>query len=67
MPGYHVQRLTPGGPVTEHYEGPLETDGPWLNVWPIDGKKLGGLPMLIAPSHAVIAVKPCDGTCSDGK
>lgn len=63
MTGYHVKRLDVAGPITEHYDGPLETEGPWLHVWPIEGKVKGGMPLLLAPSHAVIAVKPCDGTC----
>lgn len=63
MSGYHVKRLEASGPVTEHYDGPYETEGPWLYVWPIDGKAGSRLPMLVAPSHAVIAVSPCDGSC----
>ena len=58
-----MSRLKASGPVTQHYDGPYETDGPWLYIWPIEGKGEGRLPMLVVPSHAVIDVTPCDGSC----
>lgn len=65
MAGYHVKRLDAGGPVTAHHDGPFDTEGPFLVVWPIEGKN-GTLPLLIVPSHALIAVEACDGSCRGG-
>lgn len=66
MTGYHVTRLRAAGPVTAHYDGPCETDGPFLIVWPVEGKAKNGTPALIVPSHALIDVEPCDGSCLTG-
>lgn len=59
--GYDVERLTPRGPVLEHHDGRLETDGPWLAIGP------EGAPSLLVPAHAVIEVKPCEGRCRNGE
>ena len=64
MSAYDVVRLDPGGVVTEHYEGKLETDGPWLICYP-PGPNTPE-PLLVVPAHAVVSVKPCEGACGRG-
>lgn len=64
--GYDVVRLTPAGPITEHYAGKLETDGPWLIAYRVNDETVAEL---IAPAHAVVSCQPCpgDGRCgTDG-
>lgn len=60
MSAYHVERLTPGGVVVEHYDTKLDTDGPWLVVH----AEPGDAPSLIVPAHAVVSVTPCWRTTS---
>jgi len=56
MTGYDVMLLTPAGPGAEHHAGQLETDGPWLIV-----REPSGAVVATWPSHAVYAVRACDG------
>lgn len=59
--GYDVCHLTPAGPDTFHHDGPMETDGPWLILWPVGREpKDGQTPTHLLPSHAVVSVQVCD-------
>jgi hypothetical protein len=61
---YDVVRMDPGEVVTEHYEGKIETDGPWLICYP-PGPNANN-PLLVTPAHGVYSVKPCTGACGRG-
>lgn len=65
LTGYDLERLTPAGPVLEHYAGKVETEGPWLILYRAGDENVAEL---LVPAHAVVSCKPCpgDGRCTDG-
>lgn len=60
--GVDVTRLDVAGPVTSHHDATVATDGPWLLVTADDDGTLE----LLVPSHATVAVEPCEGRCARG-